>query len=102
MVAVPPLCFAQRMRVVVVKERAVSIEVTADGYAVSCPGSGVTGHGPTEAAAWEDFWAAARAGWQPPEQSPEHDAVAALGGRLPPGLPRWRRIRTIRVRDLFG
>ncbi|MGW3661395.1 hypothetical protein ACWD6R_39830 [Streptomyces sp. NPDC005151] len=29
-------------------------------------------------------------------------SVAALGGRLPPSRARWMRVRTIRVRDLFG
>ncbi|MFE5946836.1 hypothetical protein [Streptomyces sp. NPDC056480] len=92
-------CFARNaVVVVVVKDRAVSVEVTPDGYVLSCPGTEVVGRGPTEAAAWEDLWAAVRADWEPPEQS----AVTALDGRLPPGLPGWRRIRTIRVRDLFG
>ncbi|MFF3403062.1 hypothetical protein ACFYW6_31760 [Streptomyces sp. NPDC002659] len=81
-----------------VERRVVSVEVTPDGYVVCCPGSDVVGRGPTEAAAWDDFWTAVRAGWQPPEPS----TVAALGGRLPPRRVRWGRVRTIRVRDLFG
>ncbi|WP_406053599.1 hypothetical protein OG462_44255 [Streptomyces sp. NBC_01077] len=99
MVVVLSSSCSSRMRVVmVVNDRAVSVKVTSGGYVVSCPGTRVIGWGPTEAAAWEDFWAAVRADWK----SPEQDTVASLGGRLPPGLPRWRRVRTIRVRDLFG
>ncbi|MFD9622041.1 hypothetical protein ACFWB2_32905 [Streptomyces virginiae] len=76
----------------------MSVELTPDGYVVSCPGADVVGRGPTESDAWQDFWAAVRADWQPPRPT----TVTALGGRLPSRWARWRRINTIRVRDLFG
>ncbi|MFB7867905.1 hypothetical protein [Streptomyces sp. NPDC056069] len=44
----------------------VSVELTPDGYTVPCPSTYVTGHGPTETAAWNDFWTAYRAQWKPP------------------------------------
>ncbi|MFC8015969.1 hypothetical protein [Streptomyces cinereoruber] len=36
----------------------VSVELTPDGYTVTCPGTHITGHGPTETDAWNDFWTA--------------------------------------------
>ncbi|MFE7776190.1 hypothetical protein ACFU5O_20255 [Streptomyces sp. NPDC057445] len=78
------------------EQRAVSVEVTPNGYVVSCPGTEVVGRGPTETDAWLDFWDAVRDDWKPPGES----SVAPLGGRLP--ARRARRVRTIRVRDLFG
>ncbi|MFF7183405.1 hypothetical protein [Streptomyces sp. NPDC008121] len=72
----------------------VSIELTPDGYTVTCPGSRITGHGPTETAAWSDFWAACHAQWKPP-------TPLTPPGRL--NAPqRRRRARTVRVRDLLG
>ncbi|MFF3061454.1 hypothetical protein [Streptomyces sp. NPDC057909] len=78
------------------EQRAVSVRVTSDGYVVSCPGTEVVGRGPTETDAWLDFWDAVRDDWELPGQR----SVAPLGGRLP--ARRWMRVRTIRVRDLFG
>jgi hypothetical protein len=46
-------------------ERVVRVELTPDGYVVSCPDSDVVGRGPTETDAWRDFWAAMRASWRP-------------------------------------
>lgn len=74
-------------------KQSVSIELTPDGYTVSCIGTHVTGRGHTEAAAWNDFWITYHAQWKPP-------TVTSSNG-LPPALKR-RRIRTLRVRDLFG
>jgi hypothetical protein len=84
--------------VVTVERQAVSVEVAPDGYVVSCPGTDVVGRGPTESDAWRDFWAAVRAERQPPGEA----TLAGLGGRLPPRRARRLRVRTIRVRDLFG
>ncbi|MFF3062146.1 hypothetical protein [Streptomyces sp. NPDC057909] len=84
--------------VIIVKQKAVSVELTVEGYAVTCTGTDVVGHGPSEADAWLDFWKAVRVDWQPPTDVP----VAAASGRLPARRARWMRVRTIRVRDLFG
>jgi hypothetical protein len=78
-------------------ERAVLVELTPDGYVISCPGSGVAGRGPTESDAWRDFWAAARADWKPPGAG-----GTAPSDRLPQRRHKRARVRTIRVRDLFG
>ncbi|MER6378063.1 hypothetical protein ABT255_59910, partial [Streptomyces mirabilis] len=78
-------------------ERVVSVELTADGYVVTCPGSPVVGRGPTESEAWRDFWAAERASWKPTGAS-----GGTPGDRLPQRRVKRVRIRTIRVRDLFG
>ncbi|MFE2471203.1 hypothetical protein [Streptomyces mirabilis] len=75
----------------------MSVELTPDGYVISCPGSGAVGRGPTESDAWRDFWAAARASWEPPGAG-----GTAPGDRLPQRRHKRVRIRTIRVRDLFG
>ncbi|MGW7369716.1 hypothetical protein ACWGI8_41420 [Streptomyces sp. NPDC054841] len=80
------------------ERQAVSVEVIPDGYVVSCPGMDVVGRGQTESDAWRDFWAAVRADGQPPRKA----TLPALGGRLPPRRARRLRVRTIRVRDLFG
>ncbi|MEV6332950.1 hypothetical protein [Streptomyces sp. NPDC051909] len=72
----------------------VSVELTPDGYTVTCPGSRVTGHGPTETAAWNDFWTAYHAQWEPP--------APITGPEGLKGPQRRRKIRTLRVRDLFG
>ncbi|MDX2565167.1 hypothetical protein PV371_36710 [Streptomyces sp. TX20-6-3] len=47
----------------------VSVELTPNGYTVTCPGIDVAGHGPTETAAWSDFWTARHAQWTPPAPS---------------------------------
>ncbi|MZE52747.1 hypothetical protein GTY86_15930 [Streptomyces sp. SID5770] len=74
----------------------VSVQLTPDGYTVTCPGTLVTGYGPTEAAAWNDFWAAYRAQWKPP-------TPLTLFEHLNDRQPRQRRpVRTLRIRDLFG
>lgn len=44
-----------------IDHRAVSVELTPDGYVVSCPSTDVVGRGPTESDAWWDFWEAVRA-----------------------------------------
>ncbi|MFE5549900.1 hypothetical protein ACFQ71_39855 [Streptomyces sp. NPDC056534] len=72
----------------------VFVELTPDGYTVTCPGTDVTGHGPTETAAWSDFWDACHAQWKPPAPLPAPDSLN--------GPQRQRKIRTLRVRDLFG
>ncbi|MEU9298530.1 hypothetical protein [Streptomyces sp. NPDC048266] len=73
----------------------VSIKLTPDGYTVTCPGTPITGHGPTETAAWSDFWAAYHAQWKPPAPlTPSGGSLNAPQGR--------RRTRTVRLRDLFG
>lgn len=77
----------------------MSVEVTPDGYVVSCPGTEVVGRGPTETDAWLDFWDTVRDDWKPLSGEA---SVAALGGRLPASRARWMPVRTIRVRDLFG
>ncbi|MGW7200850.1 hypothetical protein [Streptomyces chryseus] len=71
----------------------VSVELTPDGYTVTCAGTRVTGHGRTETDAWNDFLAAYRAQWKPLTQP-------ASGGLN--GHQRRRRILTLRVRSLFG
>jgi hypothetical protein len=43
------------------------------------------GGGVTEADAWRDFWDTMLANWRPPNETTQ-----------------WWRVRTIRVRDLFG
>ncbi|MFD5110628.1 hypothetical protein [Streptomyces cinereoruber] len=73
----------------------VSVQLTPDGYTVTCPGTLVTGYGPTEAAAWNDFWTAYRDQWEPP-------ASLTLPRRLNGPQPRRRPVRTLRIRDLFG
>ncbi|MER7820060.1 hypothetical protein [Streptomyces sp. NPDC096153] len=83
----------------VVKEKAVSVELTGEGYVVTCEGADVVGRGPTEAEAWIDFWEAVRAEWRPPQ---DVTIPATPSGRLPARLARWQRVRTIRVRNLFG
>ncbi|MFE5946913.1 hypothetical protein [Streptomyces sp. NPDC056480] len=72
----------------------VSVQLTPDGYTVTCPSTHVSGHGPTETAAWNDFWAAYHAEWEP---TAPLTAPAGLNGPQ-----RRRKIRTLRVRDLFG
>lgn len=46
------------------------VRVTPDGYEVSCQGIEVVGHGPTETAAWNDFWSALHTGWKPTDAPP--------------------------------
>ncbi|MFF3160018.1 hypothetical protein [Streptomyces sp. NPDC057910] len=75
----------------------VSVELTPDGYNVTCPGTHVTGHGPTETAAWNDFWNAYHAQWQPPATLNTLTAPDGLNGPQ-----RRRKIHTLRIRDLFG
>ncbi|MER7577842.1 hypothetical protein [Streptomyces sp. NPDC126514] len=72
----------------------VSVELTPDGYTVTCSGTHVTGHGPTETAAWGDFWNACRTQWKPPAAIPAPEGLS--------GPQRRRKIRSLRVRDLFG
>ncbi|MFV5997148.1 hypothetical protein ACNPQM_33320 [Streptomyces sp. NPDC056231] len=48
--------------------------------------------------AWLDFWKATRAEALPPKDV----SFAAASGRLPARRARWLKVRTIRVRDLFG
>ncbi|MFI8294263.1 hypothetical protein ACIGBL_34760 [Streptomyces sp. NPDC085614] len=67
---------------------------TPDGYTVTCPGSRVTGYGPTETAAWNDFWTAYHAQWKPPTTTIASDGLNAA--------QRRRKVRTLRIRDLFG
>ncbi|MFF3062719.1 hypothetical protein [Streptomyces sp. NPDC057909] len=83
---------------IIVEQKAVSVELTVEGYVVTCTGTDVVGHGPTEADAWLDFWKGVRVDWQPPKGV----SVAAPSGRLPVRRARWLKVRTIRVRDLFG
>lgn len=45
--------------------QSVSIKLTPDDYTVSFIGIHVTGHGHTEAAAWNDFWTTYHAQWKP-------------------------------------
>ncbi|MGW1888386.1 hypothetical protein [Streptomyces sp. NPDC001970] len=85
------------MRVIVVKRKATSVELTLKGYVVTCPGTDAVGHGPTESDAWLDFWQLVHA-----EQMPKDVALAAASERLPARRARWLKVRTIRVRDLFG
>lgn len=77
----------------------VVVQLTADGYIVTCPVDDVVGHGPTEADAWTDFWAAYRAHWKPP--APDTADTQNPRPALRPS-PKRRKTRTIRVRDLFG
>ncbi|MFI9825904.1 hypothetical protein ACIHFC_36970 [Streptomyces sp. NPDC052013] len=77
----------------------MSVWLTPEGYVVSCSGSQVVGRGPTEADAWQDFWAAVRASWKPPQKPA--GLTAQPGDRLPPRRLAWRKVRTIRVR-VFG
>ncbi|MCX2184992.1 hypothetical protein KV205_31375 [Streptomyces sp. SKN60] len=72
----------------------VSVQLTPDGYTVTCPGTRVTGHGPTETDAWNDFWNAYHAQWKPPATLTAPDGLN--------GPQRRRKILTLRVRDLFG
>ncbi|WP_371666743.1 hypothetical protein OG985_45145 [Streptomyces sp. NBC_00289] len=72
----------------------VSVQLTPDGFTVTCPGTHITGHGPTETAAWNDFWNAYHAQWKPPATIMAPDGLN--------GPQRRRRMRTLRVRDLFG
>ncbi|MGP3690518.1 hypothetical protein ACTVZO_38480 [Streptomyces sp. IBSNAI002] len=45
---------------------APTVRLTPDGYVVSCDAlAGIEGHGPTETAAWNDFWRALHSAWQP-------------------------------------
>ncbi|MFE5947227.1 hypothetical protein [Streptomyces sp. NPDC056480] len=67
----------------------VSVELTPDGYTVTR----VTGHGPTETAAWSDFWNAYHAQWPPTSLT----APESLNDPQ-----RRRTIHTLRIRDLFG
>jgi hypothetical protein len=72
--------------VVMVERQAASVEVTPDGYVVSREGTTAVGRGGvTEADAWRDFWDTMLANWRPPNETTQ-----------------WWRVRTIRVRDLFG
>ncbi|MEV7417071.1 hypothetical protein [Streptomyces sp. NPDC089919] len=49
-----------------------TVRLTPDGYVVSCEGpAGIEGHGPTESAAWTDFWKAMHTEWQPPADPAE-------------------------------
>ncbi|MFJ8589553.1 hypothetical protein ACIRD2_33545 [Streptomyces sp. NPDC093595] len=72
----------------------MSVELTPDGYTVTCPGTRVTGHGPTETDAWNDFWTAYRAQWQSPTPLTAPESLN--------GPQRRRKIHTLRARDLFG
>ncbi|MGW2207094.1 hypothetical protein [Streptomyces sp. NPDC001774] len=72
----------------------VSVQLTPDGYTVTCPGTRITGHGPTETAAWNDFWTAYHAQWKPPTTIAAPETLNRQ--------QRRRKIRTLRVRDLFG
>jgi hypothetical protein len=49
------------LEVVAMPNQSVSIELTPDGYTVSCTGTHVTGYGRTD-----DFWATYLAQWKPP------------------------------------
>ncbi|WP_159395809.1 hypothetical protein [Streptomyces sp. 3211] len=71
----------------------VSVRLTPNGFLVTCSGTDVVGHGPTETDAWNDFLAASRAQWQPPVRAP---------GPLLPAKVKHKRTRTLRIRDLFG
>ncbi|MEU9298660.1 hypothetical protein [Streptomyces sp. NPDC048266] len=73
----------------------VSVQLTPDGYTVTCPGTLVTGYGPTEAAAWNDFWTAYKAQW-------EHPTPLTIPSNVNDRQPRRRPVRTLRIRDLFG
>uniref|UniRef100_UPI002F913A7B hypothetical protein n=1 Tax=Kitasatospora indigofera TaxID=67307 RepID=UPI002F913A7B len=88
-----------RRWLVVLDQRRVVVEVTADGFLASCPGTDVVGRGASESEAWSAFWAAVRADWRPPGFA----AVAGRSAKPAAGSTVLRsRIRTIRVRDLFG
>lgn len=67
-------------------EPAVEIRQDADGYVVTCPGTGAVGRGPTETQAWTDFWAALHADWKPPEEL-----------RAGPGENHVRGLRVLRL-----
>ncbi|MGR4878138.1 hypothetical protein ACIPUC_01705 [Streptomyces sp. LARHCF249] len=65
---------------------APTVRLTPDGYVVSCDTlAGIEGHGPTETAAWSDFWKALHTAWRPSgtvgEHGPDDRPVAPLHPR---------------------
>jgi hypothetical protein len=85
-------------------DQSVSIRLTPDGYTVTvtctctCTGTGtgthVTRHGPTEAAAWNDFWTAYHAQWMPPHG---HILQRSPAGTEAPAYPHPACTRPLRV-----
>ncbi|WP_405497502.1 hypothetical protein [Streptomyces sp. NBC_00096] len=72
---------------------APTVRLTPDGYVVSCESlGGIEGHGPTETAAWTDFWQALHTAWRPSHE-PVQGSEEPPHGLLAHGRTALRRLR---------
>ncbi|MCB5165856.1 hypothetical protein LG634_13550 [Streptomyces bambusae] len=73
---------------------APTVRLTPDGYVVSCETlAGIEGHGPTETAAWTDFWKALHTAWQPSDAQGPHAPHDEAHGLRAHGRQALQRLR---------